>query len=272
LPVYSVQGRNGGWALAGGGRTDLSGLTAAEVRALFLLAGPSSSATPELRAALRKLIRALPDPFRATAEAATRAVFVDRTGWDSSGAGWKDPPLLEAVQRAVVEGRQAVVEYVAVDRARSRRSVHPLGLALKGSSWYLVAGTDRGQRTFRVDRIRSFEMSEEAVVPPVGFDLADAWRSITAEIDELRSPAKAKALCAADSLTLLRWVFRNRMLIGASRADGSVEIELRGSNHRALAGEIAGFGGLIEVLDPAGVRVLLAEIARELGALYDLRR
>src|SRR3954462_13907338 len=30
IPVYSQQGRNGGWQLAGGGRTDLSGLTAAE--------------------------------------------------------------------------------------------------------------------------------------------------------------------------------------------------------------------------------------------------
>ena len=47
LPVYSTQGRNGGWQLAGRGRTDLSGLTASEARALFLVAGPSSSATPE---------------------------------------------------------------------------------------------------------------------------------------------------------------------------------------------------------------------------------
>ena len=40
LPVYSVQGRNGGWRLLGDGRTDLTGLTSAETQALFLLAGP----------------------------------------------------------------------------------------------------------------------------------------------------------------------------------------------------------------------------------------
>ena len=39
LPVYSIQGRNGGWELLGGGTTDLTGLTAAEVQALFLVAG-----------------------------------------------------------------------------------------------------------------------------------------------------------------------------------------------------------------------------------------
>src|SRR6476619_6440914 len=43
LPIYSRQGRNGGWQLMGGGRTDLSGLTAPEARALFLVAGPSTS-------------------------------------------------------------------------------------------------------------------------------------------------------------------------------------------------------------------------------------
>ena len=38
LPVYSVQGRHGGWRLAGGGKTDLSGLSSSEVRALFMVA------------------------------------------------------------------------------------------------------------------------------------------------------------------------------------------------------------------------------------------
>ena len=70
VPVYSIQGRGGGWRLLGGARTDLSGLTASEARALFLVAGPASTATPAVKAALRKLVRALPEPFREQAEAA----------------------------------------------------------------------------------------------------------------------------------------------------------------------------------------------------------
>src|SRR5215467_11668140 len=80
VPIYSQQGRGGGWRLAGGGKTDLSGLNAAEARALFLVAGPSSTATPELRAALRKLVRALPEPFRDAAQHAANAVVVDPHG------------------------------------------------------------------------------------------------------------------------------------------------------------------------------------------------
>src|SRR6185503_17075411 len=51
VPVYSQAGRGSGWSLIGGARTDLSGLTGAEARALFLLAGPSAPATPPVKAA-----------------------------------------------------------------------------------------------------------------------------------------------------------------------------------------------------------------------------
>src|SRR5215207_2305335 len=112
LPIYSVQGRNGGWQLLGGGRTDLSGLTAHEARALFLVAGPSSTATPEVRAALRKLVRALPESFRDEAQAAAGAVVVDPAGWDRpADAGPRTPPLLDVVQHAVVAGRQLTLGY-----------------------------------------------------------------------------------------------------------------------------------------------------------------
>ncbi|MGH9080562.1 MAG: helix-turn-helix transcriptional regulator, partial [Acidimicrobiales bacterium] len=134
LPVYSLQGRNGGWRLAGGGRTDLSGLSAAEARALFLVAGPSSSATPELRAALRKLVRALPESFRTQAEAAGNALVVDTNRWGGSGQDRPTPPHFEAVQQAVIESEQLTLGYVARDGSSTSRSVHPLGLAAKGST------------------------------------------------------------------------------------------------------------------------------------------
>lgn len=39
VPVYAQRGRGGGWRLVGGARTDLTGLTSPEVKALFLAAG-----------------------------------------------------------------------------------------------------------------------------------------------------------------------------------------------------------------------------------------
>src|SRR6188508_656642 len=57
VPVYAQPGRNGGWSLLGEARTDLTGLTADEARALFLVAGPSARVAPEAKTALRKLVR-----------------------------------------------------------------------------------------------------------------------------------------------------------------------------------------------------------------------
>src|SRR3954449_12710278 len=50
VPVYSSAGRGGGWSLVGGARTDLTGLTVDEARALFLAVGASASAAPAVSA------------------------------------------------------------------------------------------------------------------------------------------------------------------------------------------------------------------------------
>ncbi|MDF2731504.1 MAG: Helix-turn-helix type 11 domain protein, partial [Desertimonas sp.] len=81
IPVYSQPGRNGGWQLIGGARTDLSGLTEAEAKTLFMVAGPASTATPEAKAALRKLVQALPETFRADAELAATSTVLDPASW-----------------------------------------------------------------------------------------------------------------------------------------------------------------------------------------------
>jgi predicted DNA-binding transcriptional regulator YafY len=268
LPIYSQQGRNGGWMLQGGGRTDLSGLTATEARALFLVAGPSSSATPEVKAALRKLVRALPEPFRESAQAAASAVLIDPTDWDRRTRGRPPPEHLDAVQHAVIEGQQLMIGYVARDRATSTRVVHPLGVAAKGSAWYLVADTEAGLRTFRVDRITSLEATGEPVVRPEGFDLADAWRLITDEVDLRRAPLRVRARATADAVQLCRWMFGTRVRIGPPGPDGWIDVELRGHHTRSIAAEIAGFGSSLEVLDPSEVREELGRIARELSGLY----
>src|SRR6202011_3053755 len=104
IPVYPQPGRGGGWSLLGGARTDLSGLTATEAQALFLLVGPAASIVPEAKSALRKLVRALPDTFRADAEAAAGAVVIDPTRWGERGR--QQPNIAKALQTAVVQRRK----------------------------------------------------------------------------------------------------------------------------------------------------------------------
>lgn len=71
-----------------------------------------------------------------------------------------------------------------------------------------------------------------------------------------------------DLLWLARWVLGPRLVVGGPAPDGRIEVEVRGQDLRALAGELAGFGAGIEVTGPDDLRVLLADIGRQLVALY----
>ena len=55
-------------------------------------------------------------------------------------------------------------------------------------------GTNRDAwRTFRVDRMTGVEPTGEPAVRPEGFDLDATWRDITDEVEERRSPVRARA-------------------------------------------------------------------------------
>jgi predicted DNA-binding transcriptional regulator YafY len=271
LPIYSKQGRNGGWQLLGGARTDLSGLTSSEARALFLVAGPSSTATPDVKAALRKLVRALPEPFRNDAEAASTAIVTDPNGWGNTMPVRSAPPYLEAVQKAVIEGEQLELGYIDRERNVSQRVLHPLGLATKGQIWYLVADTANGLRTFRIDRIRSITPLGEKVLRPPGFDLTAAWKMISDAVDEKRTTIWARGTASPEILFYLRMRMGNRVRIGPADAAGWVEVEVGSSNSGALAAEIAGFGSGLRLTGPDELLADLASIGRALVDQYGQR-
>jgi predicted DNA-binding transcriptional regulator YafY len=268
LPVYSMQGRGGGWRLLGGARTDLSGLTASEARALFLVAGPASTATPAVKAALRKLVRALPEPFRQPAEAAAASMLVDPRQWGARQVEHRPPRFLDEIQEAVIRGVQVRLGYVDRNRSESERTVHPLGIVAKGPTWYLVSHTDAGRRTFRIDRVSSVGLTDDRVQRPEGFDLAESWREIADEVDRKRTPLEAQAVCAPGGIGLLRMAFGGRLEVGGSTPDGRIEIVIRGHNEHILAGELAGLVEWLEVTGPQGVRDHLASIGGELVARY----
>lgn len=268
VPVYSMQGRGGGWRLVGGARTDLSGLTAGEARALFLVAGPASAASPEVKAALRKLIQALPEPFRVQAEAASSSLVVDPHQWGSSEIARPPPPFLDELQDSVIRGVQVRLGYVDVDGTETERTVHPLGIVAKGSTWYLVSNTDAGRRTFRVDRVSSVHPTDDPAHRPGDFNLAESWRRIADEVDRRRTPLEIQAVSTPEGIGKLRMTLGARLDVGGSTTDGRIEVVIRGYNEYALAGELAGLIEWLEVTDPPDVRDRLASIGTALVERY----
>ncbi|MEZ5183967.1 MAG: WYL domain-containing protein [Acidimicrobiales bacterium] len=267
IPVYAVQGRGGGWRLAGGGRTDLSGLTAEEARALFQVAGPHAAATAEVKAALRKLVRALPEPLRERALAASDAVLVEPSPW-GGGEEVARPPLLDRVQQAVVDREQLRARYVDRTGAETERELAPLGIVAKGRSWYLLAQTDRGRRTLRIDRLQAVEPTGERAERPADFDLAAEWSAVRERVDDLRTPVRASGTIERSHLPYLAAMLGTRLAVSADDGGDRVHVEVRGHGTESLAAELAGFAEVLVVDEPDALRAQLARVGAALTAAY----
>lgn len=182
VPVLALRGAAGGWELAKGWRTQVPGLNAPELQAL-LLAQPRALGHPRLAAAAQsamdKLLASLPGALQQQAVAMRERLHVDPRGWWDVG---EDFSALQTVQDAVANQRSLTFEYVKADGKASVRTVDPLGLVAKGSTWYLVAQTTAGMRTFRVSRITNATVLAMGFERPARFDLAAYWAKSIAEI------------------------------------------------------------------------------------------
>jgi len=266
VPVYPQPGRGGGWQLVGGARTDLSGLTAAEAQALFLLAGPAASTAPEVKSGLRKLVRALPSTFRADAEAAADAVLIDSAGWGESD---KEPPaLVRELQTAVVRRRKVRLSYAGRSGPPSQRLIDPWGLVDKDDIWYLIAGTPNGRRTFRANRIVEAVVTDQPAERPDDFQLAQAWQEVVAEMEQRRSLVQATVLIEGRFVPVLQSHYGRHCEVLGTWDDGRVRVRVASHMARSIAEQLAGWGNAVEVLEPEEVRSELARIGAELVRRY----
>ena len=269
VPVYPQPGRGGGWELVGGARTDLTGLTAPEAEALFVLLGSARSTTDaghrgESATVLRKLVRALPATFRADAEIAAATVHVDPTRWGAAPAPVQD--RLRELQNAVVRRLVLLLDYRRGSGERNRVEVEPLGLIDKGGRWYLVGDTEAGRRTFRVDRIATSEPTGDRFERPADLDLAAYWEETVTAVERLRASVWATIRLDRRYVPIVR----DHFAAAFEEIDRGDPVTVRVGAHLAvsLAEQLAGWGSLVEVLGPPEVRAELGRIGAELVARY----
>lgn len=284
LPVYPVVGRGGGWRLLGEGRTDLSGLSAQEVQALFAVMGPQGQATREVRSALRKLVGALPAPMRDPAEAAAASTVSDPVPWGSRWSRPAPPPRLELCRAAVIHRRELQIGYTDREGQVTNRVVQPLGLGDKAGRWYLFADTEAGRRSFRVDRMTTAAETGNAAQRDPAFDLDDAFREFVDRVEGTNREVLVRFQILESFVPTARYRLGERLALESSRAasisgppppdgvvegrDGWVRATITGTNVLDLAADLAGLGHLVRVDAPQEVVERLAVLADELSALY----
>jgi predicted DNA-binding transcriptional regulator YafY len=273
VPVYALRGAHGGWQLDEGWRTRVPGLDESELRAL-LMAQPRVLGDARLaraaERALDKLMAALPVSLREQAASIRQRLHVDTTGW---GGVPENLSMLPIVQDAVSRDRKLVIRYWPVGGEGAERTVDPLGLVAKGGTWYLVARTPDGFRTFRVSRIEEARLLDQPCERPADFDLAEYWKSSTEELRKTRKRYEA-TLClekaAARSIKMWRTTSPGPAGEDADAA-GWVTLRVRFDDEDQACMAVLGLGPRVDVIGPEKLRErvtadLAAAMARALKA------
>ena len=179
IPVFSERGRNGGWGLVEGYRSNLIGLTDEEISALIL--SPSRILSDlglddAAEAATLKLLANLPQVRRQDADFVRKRIHVDGAPWLSQAETTTHLPEL---QDALWQDSEIHIIYQKGEGEAVERIVAPLGLVAKGRTWYLIAMIDGDYRTYRVSRILEVSRTGKTINRPQDFDLANYWEAST---------------------------------------------------------------------------------------------
>lgn len=261
VPVFALRGAQGGWQLDEGWRTQVPGLDEVELRAL-LMAQPRVIGDSRLAAAaeraLGKLMAAMPGAMREQAASIRQRLYVDTAAWRGAS---EDLTLLPVVQDAVTRDRKLKMQYRKAGGERSDRVVDPLGLVAKGSTWYLVAHTSHGLRTFRVSRIESAKVLEKACERPAHFDLGEYWRASTERFLEERWQ-RVEVTLRLDpraAAHMKRW----RIVVGeVDASDGWETLRLQFDHPEEAFFVVMGLGSRAEVMEPESLRERVKEEVR----------
>ena len=268
IPVVAERGVGGGWALVEGFRTQLTGLKEEEVHSLFFARPPEALAELGFKEASEsawlKLWASLGERARQQAEFVRQRILVDSRGWrDSSNALTALPKLIEALWLS----RQVRFEYENALHESGERLVHPLGLVVKGSAWYLVACRDGKLRTYRVSRIGRIAVEAEPADRPVGFDLAKYWGESTSLFRERLPEVNATYLL---DRRILHWVrYRGWRVLEQIDEGERIRVRLRFDSEDEVVQLALAHGADIELIEPVALRRVVREAAAATVQKYD---
>jgi predicted DNA-binding transcriptional regulator YafY len=124
------------------------------------------------------------------------------------------------------------------------------------------------QRTFRVDRIVAAEPTDQPADRPDDFALATAWQEVVGEVEQRRSHTWATVLVEARFVPVLRNQFGRHCHTDGELDQGRARVRLAAPTPLDIARHLAGWGAMIEVVEPPSVQAELARIGTELADRY----
>lgn len=208
IPIESVRGPYGGYRIGRGLRLPPLVFSAAEALGLVMavLDGHHNAGDPTdpVGAALSKIMRALPEPVAAQAEAVrqTTAPAPDRS------AARPDAGITASLVQACSAHQRVELDYRSEAGSQWVAEVDPWAVVVRHGRWYLLCWAHRAnaQRAYRIDRVGTVKVLRDTFSPPADLDpigmlekhLAVGWEyDVEVVID---APADAVARCLSRSV------------------------------------------------------------------------
>jgi predicted DNA-binding transcriptional regulator YafY len=172
IPIDSARGRYGGYRVGRGLRLPPLMFSAAEALGLVMavLDGHHDAGDPAdpVGSALGKLVRALPEPVAAQAEAVRRATAAapDR------GAARPDPGTAATLVQASSSRRRVRLGYHSEAGSEWVMEADPWAVVVRHGRWYLLCWSHSAQarRAYRIDRVKDVAVLDATFSPPAGLD------------------------------------------------------------------------------------------------------
>jgi predicted DNA-binding transcriptional regulator YafY len=235
IPITSVRGPYGGYRVGRGLRLPPLMFSAAEALGLVMavLDGHHDASDPDdpVGSALGKIMRALPGPVAAQAEAVrmTTAPAPDRA------AARPDPGTTTALVQACLDHQRVRLGYRSERGSERLIEADPWAVVVRHGRWYLLcrSGTADARRAYRIDRVRSVEVLDDTFSPPADLDpvatleehLAIGWEyDVEVVID---APVQTVARCLSRALGLVDPLdAKTTRLVGSTSNPGWYAVQL----------------------------------------------
>jgi predicted DNA-binding transcriptional regulator YafY len=282
VPVYAESGPGGGCALLDSYRTNLTGLTADEARALFMLSIPAPldqlGVTQELKAALLKLSAALPEARRSDEERIRQRIHLDSTNWFQDEAA---VPHLPVIYRAVWGDRMVTVtlrlRFGAFLQTQIEQVIAPYGLVAKTGVWHIVAARrdmsfDDQLRVYRAADVIEARLLDETFTRRAEFDLTEFWQAWCEGVEQDRPHYEVTLRLAPHFVPQAQHYLGDTVHAAIEQAtpdeQGRVSIVMAFESLEEARSRCLSLGYAVEVLEPEALRKSIVDYAEQIRKVY----
>jgi predicted DNA-binding transcriptional regulator YafY len=267
IPVYTRSGPGGGCYLVEEYRTDLTGMTTDQVRALSTLGIPAPldqlGFSQHLKGALLKLAAAMPSSQRDESGQTRQRLYLD---WGFDAAPEAGTGQLKTIQHAVWEDRLLRLRYRSLYSwwIDPREQVAaPYSLVAWAGEWYLVCFWDEHGHVLPLRLIEASEVLPIKFSRPSDFDLSKFWLVWRRRFESDRPSYPVRVRVSPPMVPFLR-----NLQGGIADDQGWVTGTLTFETFEIAHARILSYGGAVEVLEPEALRCSIMDYAGQIIQLY----